>query len=127
MADEVPRIGIVEQPTTRWQQRFRSALGGVDLGGQTRLAVKTPTGRQRTRHGIQRYEVTGSSVRSNFVPNLWTSTDAGVDLHLDILPGRGRRTNMNSRPHSSISDAYCVTSDDRQAEILGIHRGTFSR
>lgn len=135
--DEMTRVGVVEEATGRWSQRFRGALGGVELGGQTRRAVKTPvvyinrlaTPWCRNHHAFDATESTGSSVRSNSMADSWTSGPGGIDLHLDLPPGRGRRSALEGALRQAIRDGRLapgewLPSSRALAAQLGLARGT---
>jgi GntR family transcriptional regulator/MocR family aminotransferase len=63
------------------------------------------------------------------MPDLWTSSSTGVDLHLDIPPGRGRRTALEDALRQAIRDGRLalgerLPSSRGLAAELGLARGT---
>jgi GntR family transcriptional regulator / MocR family aminotransferase len=63
------------------------------------------------------------------MPYSWTSSAAGVDLHLDIPPGRGRRTALEDALRQAIRDGRLalgerLPSSRGLAAQLGLARGT---
>lgn len=61
--------------------------------------------------------------------NSWTSRVAGVDLHLDLPPGRGRRAALEDALRQAIRDGRLAAgewlpSSRALAAQLGLARGT---
>lgn len=78
---------------------------------------------------VRRYESAGSYVRSNSMSDSWTSGVAGIDLHLDLPSGRGRRSALESALRQAIRDGRLaegqwLPSSRALAVQLGIARGT---
>src|SRR5262249_1781807 len=77
----------------------------------------------------RRYKRTGSPVRSNSMSDSWTSHTGGVDLHLDLPPGRGRRSALETAVRQAIRDGrlapgQLLPSSRSLADQLGLARGT---
>lgn len=82
-------------------------------------AVSAPCG--------SRYDVTGPAVWSNLMPDSWTTS--GVDLHLDVPPGRGRRVALENALRLAIRDGRLpsgerLPSSRALAAQLRLARGT---